>query len=431
MKKMLCLLLTIAILFSLCGSTAFAKTRFVSDSDLTIHENYYPEDYIGYTYPVLPGTKEWQALEDHQQMIDACQIPIDVYQNMTTEELAQTMLAYPLNADMFAFDSYEMGFEVVKERFDGLQEFSNRADSASYLIDLYSEQELIKDSDLDGVTLRAFESDDSIVSTEVGKKVCKRIFSALTLSLFLSQNEFLEKMTSLDVLEFAKVIRDRHEAMSQEYVYTPDLYLLANELKQNETETEFEVPLKAGPTPLYIEFYDKISTGTTTVQTPKNASVAVNIMDAIEVWRYSDGNLYIGSQISDFPSSYKTTLNTEYYGIYGINPISGSGPTVKYNCHSYAWYNQSNPNYWMDNSKVSTARTGYATASLTSILVGGRMVYGASEHSAIVTSIYPPPGTQGPIMLTLKSKWGMAGLYQHAMNNCPYYPASSYSYYNT
>lgn len=150
-----------------------------------------------------------EQLENHQQMVDACQIPEDVYKNMTTEELSQTILAYPLNADMFAYDTCEIGFDTVKEHFNGLQEFCERTDSVSYLIDLYSTQEVVLQSDLDEETVQAFQSDNSIAVTENGKEACKKIFNTLTLSLFLAQDTFVEKMTPVDEHNLANVIYEK------------------------------------------------------------------------------------------------------------------------------------------------------------------------------------------------------------------------------
>ena len=274
--------------------SVFIKTS-VEDSDSIIHENYFPEDYIGYRYPILPGTTEWRKFENHQQMVDACQIPDDVYQNMTTEELAQTILAYPLNADMFAYESFEMGFSVVKEHFDGLQDFCDRTDNVSYLIDLYSRQELVQRSNLDEATLQAFESDNPIITTDIGKKACKQIFNNLTLSLFLSQDEFLEKMTLLDELNLNNIIYDRNAIMNEA-------------LEESESETGGP---PRGATPCEFVRLPKPSegghinqTGSTTVQTPKGGSMTGYIFDAREVWSYSDGIDRI-RELSDLSSGAK------------------------------------------------------------------------------------------------------------------------------
>lgn len=405
MKKVLCFLMIIATLLSTGAVSAFADDSLSKDTDSAITENYYMQNYIGYKYPVLPRTTKWCNFEDHQQMVDACQIPEDVYQNMSTEELAQSILAYPLNADMFAYNSYEMGYSAVKEHFGGLEELSNRDDSASCLIDLYSKQEPIKASELDNATIRAFESDDAVATTDIGQKACKQIFNTLTLALFLSQDDFTEKMTLADKRNLSDIIENRTA--------------VANQMQ---AESEIIGTTRAGSPSYFISVYGKTSTGSTTIKTPKNGSMTGYSMEALEIWRYTDGLNYI-VQLSDLSSDAKTSLNTQYYDIFGINPISGSGPTVKYNCHSYAWYKQTSCNYWVDSPNT----TGYTLVDKLTVSVGGKMVYYGSNdesyttltHSAVISGIEYMPKSK--VSFTVKSKWGMCGLYEHLWYNCPYY----------
>lgn len=353
-----------------------------------------------------------EQLENHQQMVDACQIPEDVYKNMTTEELSQTILAYPLNADMFAYDTCEIGFDTVKEHFNGLQEFCERTDSVSYLIDLYSTQEVVLQSDLDEETVQAFQSDNSIAVTENGKEACKKIFNTLTLSLFLAQDTFVEKMTPVDEHNLANVIYEKNAVILQDL---------------GESTSEITSPLRAAASPCKFVGFDsnyngKVAVGTTVVQTPKGGSMTGYTMNAMEVWLYSDGQNRL-RQLSDLSSSAKASLNTQYYNIYGIRPVSGYGPTVKYNCHSYAWYRQANCNYWIN--EFSTY--GYTSVGKLDVNVGGKMVYYGSyngtytniTHSAVITDITYYPRSK--VTFDVKSKWGMCGLYEHSWDNCPYF----------
>jgi len=66
---------------------------------------YYPEGYIGYKYPVRPGMEEWSQLKNHQEMVDVCEIPEDVVASMSDEELAESVLMYPLSIDAFLYDT--------------------------------------------------------------------------------------------------------------------------------------------------------------------------------------------------------------------------------------------------------------------------------------------------------------------------------------
>src|SRR5699024_8850500 len=130
----------------------------------------------GYEYPVRPGTAEWTSLENHQEMVDACQIPEDILESMSTEELVQTVVAYPLNADMFAYDSTDIGFEIVSEHFNGLKELQERSDSASELIALFTERPLVLSSALDSKTISELES-GTTVTTTAGYDACNLLFN--------------------------------------------------------------------------------------------------------------------------------------------------------------------------------------------------------------------------------------------------------------
>ena len=94
-------------------------------------------------------------------------------------------------------------------------------------------------------------------------------------------------------------------------------------------------------------------------------------------------------------------------------------PTLKYNCHSYAWYSTATSNdhwmnnpsqYWTDKSYSQYANSTGAKPS--NVTVNSKVVYwDKSEllHSAIVTS-----------ETKFTSKWGRGGLYEHLPTDCPY-----------
>lgn len=102
-----------------------------------------------------------------------------------------------------------------------------------------------------------------------------------------------------------------------------------------------------------------------------------------------------------------------------------------YNCHSYAWYlhgdiNSHYPQLCFDNGK--DFRTSPTCADeVTTPKVGDIVVYtdndafhekGPELHSAIVTSV--SSGTSYD-QITVKSKWGVYGVYSHKLSECPYY----------
>ncbi|CAM3920925.1 MULTISPECIES: hypothetical protein [Paenibacillus] len=103
--------------------------------------------------------------------------------------------------------------------------------------------------------------------------------------------------------------------------------------------------------------------------------------------------------------------------------------TSVYNCHSYAWYSTSSTNpYWMDNPSAYWTDGSYKSSS--SGAAGYRIYYSTSgnEHTGIINSVLygpPAPGKGWSSLTDVTSKWGMAGLYKHRANDCPYYSSES------
>ncbi len=88
-------------------------------------------------YPVKPGSKEWKELKFHQEMVDVCQIPANLLSTISTEELAELCLNYPLFFTMKAFNNLQEGFNQVSTEFNGFQELFRRADAGVILLAIY------------------------------------------------------------------------------------------------------------------------------------------------------------------------------------------------------------------------------------------------------------------------------------------------------
>ena len=93
----------------------------------------------GYQYPTLPGTPEWDALKDNQEKIDACVVPQEILDNMTTEEVLETLLNYPLQANIYAFNDIQTGVEKVYRWYSGeiLEALLTRPDRAEVILHRY------------------------------------------------------------------------------------------------------------------------------------------------------------------------------------------------------------------------------------------------------------------------------------------------------
>ncbi len=96
-------------------------------TDEEISDRYFPENYTGYRYPVLPQMSDF-PVGNHVKIVRVCQIPDDILSDMSTEELLQTVAAYPLWSEIYAFNTIEMGYSRIKGMCNGLNELSVRDD---------------------------------------------------------------------------------------------------------------------------------------------------------------------------------------------------------------------------------------------------------------------------------------------------------------
>lgn len=139
----------------------------------------------------------------------------------------------------------------------------------------------------------------------------------------------------------------------------------------------------------------------TTVKTPKGTSVQAIVFTV------------------DFSSTEKTAINNKYKSLYP-NATYISTATKKYNCHSYAWYNQSTANaywindpndntFWTDGSYKWICNADGGQSIPSQVPDGAKVSYGLADHSAVKYST-----------TKYRSKWGQGPLMQHAPGYDPY-----------
>ena len=148
---------------------------------------------------------------------------------------------------------------------------------------------------------------------------------------------------------------------------------------------------------------------TATVKTPKGSAVTVII------------DKYKGDSWSDL----QTTIHKKRWPLTKVISKADN----RYNCHSYAWYQQSTSNiYWINGTSIETLIMDQHCAPIPSPSVGDIIVYrnqfNEITHSGVVTSF-----ENGETIIT--SKWDVKGLYRHSIEDVLsdyYYPSSGYTY---
>ncbi len=94
-----------------------------------------PEDV--YDYPIKPGMPEWAEFRNSDEMVAATQLPENVLSTISTEGLIETVLRYPLYAELYLIEDYQNTFNNMKDRFNGLEELLKREDAAEKLLNRY------------------------------------------------------------------------------------------------------------------------------------------------------------------------------------------------------------------------------------------------------------------------------------------------------
>ena len=101
-------------------------------------------DYPGkpglWDYPVKPGTEKWGLFQSHDEMVEVCQVPEDILSSISTEDLADLCLRYPMLTDFFAFQNTNEGLDKLFSNFNGIRELYNRQDVSSILTKKYIEK---------------------------------------------------------------------------------------------------------------------------------------------------------------------------------------------------------------------------------------------------------------------------------------------------
>lgn len=94
-----------------------------------------------YDYPVKHGTKTWDTIVSYADRRAACQIPAPTIARMTTNTLLESILDYPLLGDLHLFNSFQQGFEKLRQHFDAIDSLLNRPDFPTVFLQVYRQQD--------------------------------------------------------------------------------------------------------------------------------------------------------------------------------------------------------------------------------------------------------------------------------------------------
>ena len=403
-KAMMCSCIMI-FLFA-CEEVCSVSYAQSVNNNLTKYEEWYDDVNNEYIFPIDADSEDWKNLNSHQEMIDACTIPENLIESLSTNELYELVIKYPLLIDMFAYNSENQGFEVIRKYFNGLEALLCREDIVNTLLDAYSNIELSSKNQDNFDTL------------------CKIQF----LELMLTDEDIVNKMSATQKNKLSELAYENYCKKQTNDLYTNcegKLYEYANNNGTlNDINNIKKSVLNTNINYSNLELYNPEdlsllgSLNTTFIRTPKGSKVIVILNK-----KYDEKTLqnFTEASLKQYPNA---TL------IYPANN--------KYNCHSYAWYWQSKYNsYWINGSEAELYVTdgSYRAISSYPLAAGQKVVWYDYDwegkvnfmHSGILRSFKSPNDKTG---IMIESKWTKGPVMLHEIDYSPYgHSNSSYLYY--
>ncbi|WP_334072558.1 MULTISPECIES: hypothetical protein [Paenibacillus] len=168
MKKLFSLLMATILL---CSFSVNVFASEVAGDDLS-QEN----SGVNFEYQITPDDPEWANLSSKREMLDVTRIPNDVLKKMTTEEVVNAVLDYPLVINIYAYDSYADGLKALAKDSDAFRELLTRDDAGDQLLaKLQTNKTFSSEPSLGELTLSVLLSQTSIWESVSNKKLAQSL----------------------------------------------------------------------------------------------------------------------------------------------------------------------------------------------------------------------------------------------------------------
>lgn len=392
--KTLAAIVSVTVSFS-ANTPIFASNETLPYSDWINEEG-------EFEFPITQYDEAWYEFDSVVDMRAATQLPEELLNDISTEELVRLVLKYPLLCDMKAYP-IEEGYEHIKEQFNGISELVSRKDAYKELLAAYNSYDIPTERILDYDSI--IKSDDDVdtfnelCSNMESRKLIyddAEVYNTINVLEFMLLDVIVNN--EIDAAEFVNVYGEKVEQKTLSEYYENE-----NPLKLVECAADNEV----NPFSTYIctpppsdESYEMYIT------TPDGHKVLVTYYPKLTVCNYSDYAALIASKNASCVSLASTTFN----------------------CHSYAWLKDLRSDYqhiWLNTSSWFTSDPYFEESSTAQ--VGDIATWGA--HSAIVLKVnVKDPNRDAPENYCI-SKWRGGPIVAHYMKSCPYYENQTVTYY--
>lgn len=330
----------------------------------------------------LPETdqKAWVAMGHIEDRFKACDISESILETMTTESLVESVLYYPLNFLVLAYNDPVYAVELIVKNSALHRELLKRADGTELMIARFVKTR----------PTRKMERREEDLADEIPFQ------DEMFMDYFIGSGQLPDIMTFKNQLK----LRDGLEQKVEDMLSQPKRYSTLSMAAMSYINTAFDYRLPVFESPTRSYYY----IGTTYLSTPFGKSIEADLYSEASDDEIAGMNSYVAT---NFP-----------------NAIIRGNASTRYNCHSYAWHqNDTNNIYWiesMDSSSMQDQISKYYTDDLyvsTTFSNATRARYVSADHSAVIL-------TSGKFL----SKWGQLSLVEHDYDYGPY-NSSSINYY--
>ena len=119
-----------------------------------------PNEYESSVYQVTPKDNVWSSFSSKEEMVEATHLSDERLKEMSTDELIDAVMDYPLLVNLYLHNSYEDGLQELAKDSDAYKELLTRPDASESLVKRLSEQ-----NNQDGViSSQSTENMDSLES---------------------------------------------------------------------------------------------------------------------------------------------------------------------------------------------------------------------------------------------------------------------------
>lgn len=128
------------------------KTIVLHQATEEVVKEMYPEWYDEegkLEYPLTMDDPEWKSLPGGEGRIEVCQIPEEILQTLTTEEVLYMVKMYPHTSVHLIYDSKEEGYRQMQQYVNVIQELESREDYIEVVLKEYIEWEIPLESAFD------------------------------------------------------------------------------------------------------------------------------------------------------------------------------------------------------------------------------------------------------------------------------------------